>query len=263
MAGSALTQVALARESPEWFAAIPSTAEEWEERATLIRSSLLGESWLTALAPAFGFGTVASDRLEQAAASGFVVTAGQQPGLFGGPLYTWWKALSALAVADRLQVLTGLPVAPIFWAATDDSDFAESAVTTVATAEGAERIEMPVPAGGSIALARMRLGDVSAQLQQVARAAGSASDSAVLDSVRNAYREEATIGGAYVSILRAHLEPMGISVLDAAHESVRIAAHPLLIRALEKSKAIDSALTDRSRSLEDAGFPAQVNIVGG
>ncbi len=261
--GSPLAQVALERRSPEWFAAAPSTAKGWEDRARLMRSSLLHEDWLAALAPAFGSGTVASDRLERAATSGFVVTAGQQPGLFGGPLYTWWKALTALAVADRLQELTGMPVAPVFWAATDDSDFAESATTVVATAVGAERIEMPEPPGVGVALARVRLGDVSAQLLQLARAGGSAPDSALVETVRDAYRADATIGGAYVSLLREILEPLGISVLDAADRSVRTAAHPLLKQALDKAEAIDFALGERSRSLKDAGFSTQVNVVDG
>ncbi len=261
--GSALTQAALSRTHPEWFVDAPSGAKQWKERANLVRASLLDDNWLEALAPAFGAGTAASDRLERAAMSGFVVTAGQQPGLFGGPLYTWWKALSALALADELQELTGMPVAPVFWAATDDSDFAESASTVVATADSAERIEIPEPPGTGVALARVGLGDVSTQLLQLARAAGSASDSAILELVRKAYHPGATIGGAYVSLLRSNLEPMGISVLDAAHHSVRSAAHPILMKALEKSEPIDSALGERSRALKEAGFSAQVNVVDG
>ena len=64
------------------------------------------------------------DRL--AAGEVLVVTTGQQPGLFGGPIYTLSKALSALAFADALQSATGIPVAPVFWAATDDTDFKEA-----------------------------------------------------------------------------------------------------------------------------------------
>jgi uncharacterized protein YllA (UPF0747 family) len=55
-----------------------------------------------------------------------VVTTGQQPGLFGGPGYAWLKALSARALADRIEQATGIPAAPVFWAATDDADFDEA-----------------------------------------------------------------------------------------------------------------------------------------
>ncbi len=47
-------------------------------------------------------------RLERVAAGrGVVVTTGQQPGLFGGPIYTWSKALSALTLADEIEAATG------------------------------------------------------------------------------------------------------------------------------------------------------------
>src|SRR5688572_6392296 len=98
--------------------------------------------WLTALEGALAPSGIAGDRLAAAQRDGFVVTCGQQPGLFGGPLYTWWKALSALEFANALQDTTGRPVAPVFWAATDDSDFDEARSTVVVTPDGARRIDL-------------------------------------------------------------------------------------------------------------------------
>jgi uncharacterized protein YllA (UPF0747 family) len=210
-----------------------------------MRASLLHSDWLSTLRPALVSSGAAADRLERAASSGFVVTSGQQPGLFGGPLYTWWKALSALALADELEKLTGLPVAPVFWAATDDSDFAESASTVVATQDGAEVIEMTEPPGTGIALAKVTLGNLERELARLEAAAGSASSAAVLGAVRRAYSPSNTIGGAYVQLLREILHPLGISVLDAAHGSVRTAAHGLLSSSLAKAEKIEKALRNR------------------
>src|SRR5438874_3743946 len=64
------------------------------------------------------------DRL--AAGEVLAVTTGQQPGLFTGPLYTVYKALSAIALAHRLERERGVPVVPVFWVAGDDHDFAEA-----------------------------------------------------------------------------------------------------------------------------------------
>ncbi len=60
-----------------------------------------------------------------------MVTGGQQPGLFGGPLYVLHKALTVLEFANALSAITGRAVAPIFWAATDDADFAEASHVSV------------------------------------------------------------------------------------------------------------------------------------
>src|SRR5690349_12037206 len=60
------------------------------------------------------------DRL--AAGDALVVTTGQQPGLFTGPLYSIYKALSAIALAARLESDWRVPVVPVFWVAGDDHD---------------------------------------------------------------------------------------------------------------------------------------------
>ena len=54
-----------------------------------------------------------------------VVMAGQQPGLFGGPLYNIYKALHCVRLARELEAHWGTPVVPAFWNHADDHDIAE------------------------------------------------------------------------------------------------------------------------------------------
>lgn len=246
-----------------WYERLPTNAESWRERVEAVRSAA-GRDWLTKLAPAFEPTGKAKARLEASAEGrGVVVTTGQQPGLFGGPIYTLSKALSALAFADSLQRVTGVPVAPVFWAATDDTDFKEASGTVVATVGGAQLLRIDHPETLGRTMASMPLGDVSAQLEVLTRAAGSTVDTAPIEMLERFYTPEQTVGSAYVSFLRTLLEPLGIAVIDASHSATRAAARPVLGEALKKAGDIAGAIAERNREIEQAGFAMQVQDVPG
>ena len=168
-----------------------------------------------------------------------------------------------MALAARLESLTGVPVVPVFWAATDDSDFAEASYTVVPSADGAERIEMRIDAESGTPLSSVMTGDLDEQISRLERSAGSAASSETLRVVRDSYNSSATVGGAYVELLRRILEPLGVPVLDASHRTVRAAAHPLLVRALQDAHGIEEALLSRARDLKAGGHSAQVKLVKG
>lgn len=246
-----------------WTAARPSNAEAWKHAALAVRKRHSGSDWLTAIAPAFNATGEAAARLSRAANSGVVVTTGQQPGLFGGPTYTWSKAIAALALADELEEKTGVPVAPVFWAATDDADWLESAVTHVVGELGLDTLTLTGPATTAIALSEVPLGDVTSAIAQLRAASGSAANLDVLQLVESAYVAHATIGAAYVHLLRGILEPLGIAVLDASHVALRTAADPLLRRALSSAASVADALRIRGTAIRAAGFEPQVDDVDG
>ncbi len=262
LGGSALSlALQQGRVGGSWLAARPASADGWRARAMQIRDGHRGSDWLTAIAPAIAATGRAADRLGRAAVNGVVVTTGQQPGLFGGPGYTWSKALGALAMADALEAVVGMPVAPIFWAASDDADWMEAAVTSVATAHGLETLTLAGPATDGVAMADVPLGDMRDNLARLRAACGSVAHPEILAQVESAYVPHATIGAAYVHLLRALLEPLGIAVLDAAHSAFRTAADPFLRRALTRAAAVSSALAQRTREIHEAGFAPQVDPI--
>jgi bacillithiol biosynthesis cysteine-adding enzyme BshC len=262
LGGSALS-LALqhGRAGAAWLAPRPRSAEGWRARAEQVRAGHRDTDWVTALAPAIAATGRAADRLGRAAMNGVVVTTGQQPGLFGGPGYTWSKAIGALAMADALEAVIGMPVAPVFWAASDDADWMEAAVTSIATARGLETMSLAGPATDGVAMADVPLGDVGENLARLRAACGSIAHPDVLAQVESAYVPHATIGAAYVHLLRALLEPLGIAVLDASHSAFRSAADPFLRRALTRAAGASSALAQRTREILDAGFSPQVDPI--
>lgn len=263
--GPPLTRAALAGMTPPaWCEHTPSGAAEWTSRARAAMADASVRDWATALQPAFEASGAAAERLARSAGGrGVVVTTGQQPGLFGGPVYTWSKALSALALADALEHATGIPTAPVFWAATYDADFAEASASYVILNGDLVRLQLPLPERTDLAMRDTPLGDAAPLIRSLELASGSAVARAALDAVRAAYVPGQTIGLAYVQLLRAILEPLGIAVLDAGHPAVRRASDAFLRRALDRAPEIDAALIARERELLDKGFEPPVAHVRG
>lgn len=245
----------------EWLEPRPHDVDAWRVHAVRVRESLQKVDWLTSLSPAIVPTGRAAARLGRAASGGVVVTTGQQPGLFGGPAYTWSKALGALAMADELEAVIGMPVAPIFWAASDDADWLEAAITHVATSRGLITLSMPGPATDGVAMADVPLGDLAEAFARLRTACGSMTHGAIFEQVEAAYVPQATTGAAYLQLLRALLEPLGIAVLDAAHAAVREAADPFLRRALAHAQPVADALAERTDAIRAAGFEPQVEPI--
>jgi bacillithiol synthase len=279
LGGGPLTRAALAGTTPSgWYPPRPRSPREWRERVTAVLAQARDGRWLEELWPAIEPTGPARERLERAAKHGVVVTSGQQPGLFGGPIYTWSKAIAVLALADALERICGIPVAPLFWAATDDADFAEASTTWIAVPGGVESITAePIAAAGTV-LAAAPLGDLSVPVGRLIGAAGSASFGIAIDALRKAYagmpgagsahdgrppHSDVTAGSAFVALLRQLLSPLGVSVMDASHDAVRRRAFPTLVNALRQAGPIERALDERTRAITAAGCAAQVSNVPG
>jgi bacillithiol biosynthesis cysteine-adding enzyme BshC len=264
LGGSALSQLLQRGDAPaHWTARAPRAASEWTDRALQCARARPREECWAALEPAFAATGRAAERLSRVRREGgVVVSTGQQPGLFGGPVYTWSKAMGALAMADAIERETGIATAAVFWAATDDADFAEASYTVVARAGGAEvlrSVNQP-PAGTPMSLARLgELSDLRARLRE---SGGSAADPRPLRAVDDAYGDPArSVGDAYLALLRDLLAPLGVPVLDASHSSVRAASDATLRAALRQAAPIERALADRSSEIRASGLEPQVEDV--
>ena len=182
------------------------------------------------------------DRLAQGEV--LVVTTGQQPGLFTGPLYTIYKALSAIALARRLEragsgggMGGGAPVVPVFWVAGDDHDFAEGNHTWFVDSAGdlTEIVLRERPTDAPLRpLAREPCGpEIHAALERLrAGTPDSEFKADVLRWLGEAYDPEASLADAFAAALNALLAPRGLAVLRAYDRGVKQAAAPWLLQQL-------------------------------
>ncbi|HEX4574240.1 MAG TPA: bacillithiol biosynthesis BshC [Gemmatimonadales bacterium] len=180
------------------------------------------------------------ERLAQGAV--LAVTTGQQPGLFTGPLLTLYKALSAVALARRLERDAVAPVVPVFWVAGDDHDFAEANHTAfLDTAGDLATIvlrERP-PDAPLVPLARELCGpEIGGALDRLrANTPDTEFKAIVLEWLEGAYRPEATLADAFAAALDRLLGARGLVVLRAYDRTAKRAAAPWILKGLDVTLA--------------------------
>jgi bacillithiol biosynthesis cysteine-adding enzyme BshC len=247
---------ALGGAAAQWYPSPPRGIAAWQARCKSTADS--SGDWLTPLRPAFGSGARLLERV--AGGTGVVVTTGQQPGLFGGPWYTWHKAMSALELAARIERDTGVKAVPVFWAATDDADFSEAAVTSISTPTGAERLTLTQRPPDGVPMSHATLGaEVGTLLDALRASAGSVADDRPMRAAES-FRLGASVGGAHVEMLRALLEPLGMAVIDAAHSAVGAASRAHLEAAGDCAAVIQNALVAQRDAVLAAGADVPVDI---
>ncbi|MGH7529281.1 MAG: bacillithiol biosynthesis protein BshC, partial [Gemmatimonadales bacterium] len=166
------------------------------------------------------------------------VTTGQQPGLFTGPLYTIHKALSAIALARRLEQERGGRVVPVFWVAGDDHDFAEANHAWVLNAAGEPvRIvirERPHQAP-QLPMFREPCGpEVRAALDALAESLPDTEyKTSVLQWLDAAYRPDANLADAAAEALHCLLESRGLAVFRSHDRAAKRVMAPWLLQALD------------------------------
>ncbi|HEV2419560.1 MAG TPA: bacillithiol biosynthesis cysteine-adding enzyme BshC [Terriglobia bacterium] len=193
----------------------------------------------------------------------FAVVTGQQVGLFSGPAFTLYKALSAIRLARSLTG-QGLECVPVFWLATEDHDLEEIATTAV-LAESGEMVSVTVHGdraapGSPVGYARLT-GDVEAGLDQIEQALPEGeARTQVMRDLRECYAAGATWGEAFGRFITRLFGRFGVILIDPLHEPLRPIAQPVFLEALREPGHLRSLLERRAAELTAAGYHAQVHV---
>ncbi|HUP89112.1 MAG TPA: bacillithiol biosynthesis cysteine-adding enzyme BshC [Longimicrobiales bacterium] len=198
-----------------------------------------------------------------AAGDGFFVSTGQQAGLFGGPLYTIYKTLSTIRLAAALEEKLGVTVAPLFWVAADDHDFAEVNHTYVIGGDNIlHRIEIdgasektfsmnlhPLDASVGTAIGRLRSilpnDEISGE---------------VLRWIEDAYVPGFSVAAAFKQLIESMFARFDLLVTSSADPVVKSLAAPVILRELEQSEQTEVAVGDQTDRLVAAGYHGQVTV---
>jgi bacillithiol biosynthesis cysteine-adding enzyme BshC len=212
----------------------------------------------------FGAAEATLENIDLLRKSGTVaVLTGQQAGLFTGPLYTVYKAMSAIRMTECLRN-RGIDAVPVFWAATEDHDFEEISTAYMLGRNGDEvEFRLATPEGvtgtsvGSIVIPdpfERELHDGIDELQQ-----GDFLPE-LRDALGDIWKPGHTIGEAFCADIQRLFKDRGLIVVDPLDLRVKKLAAPIYSRAVERSETLVNALVDRTKELETSGYHAQVLV---
>ena len=190
------------------------------------------------------------------------VVTGQQTGLFTGPLYTIYKALSAVKLAACLTA-RGTEAVPVFWMATEDHDWEEVQRAEVIACDGRlaaasvpdELHDEGQQVGG--VLLDESIEEAAKRLFELLPSSEFLSD--IEGLVRECYQPGRSFGEAFARMLAALTARYGLVLLDPTDERLKRLAAPLYSEAARLGAKIATATDARSRELEEAGYHAQVH----
>ncbi len=187
------------------------------------------------------------------------VVTGQQTGLLLGPTYTLSKAVTAVALARRLDS-EERPVVPLFWLATQDHDAHEMDNTYVLDgSETLRRLSVTLPEGVAVGRARLTptmLGAVEAGL--------AAADPAprFLPEVRELLRDAAAVATSYsdwfAAILTRLLGEQGLVLVDPLRPDVATLFRGVIEAELSDAGRTPEAVNAAGRRLKAIGYEAQL-----
>jgi bacillithiol biosynthesis cysteine-adding enzyme BshC len=186
-----------------------------------------------------------------------VVVTGQQVGLFGGPLFTPFKAATALARAQEASA-GGRPHTAIFWLATEDHDFAEINHVVFPARRELRKLSYLAAPEAARPVGSLVLDDSITPLVDEAR--GLMGDSEAMEALDTAYQPGRTLAQAFAEFYSRVFAAQGLLVLDASGRAFHRMGSPVLHAAIERADELHRALVERNKELEAAGFHAQVAV---
>ncbi len=252
----------------DFFTASPFSLSSYQELAEILEGLETPRRKLADILArqnrSFGSQSTVFENIERLKQKGtFAVVTGQQVGLFSGPAFTLYKALTAVRVAQWLSE-NGLPSVPVFWLATEDHDLEEVAQTAVLNEDYelvrfADQGERPSPRSpvGSVQLTSA----ITETLDRLERTlpAGGSRDSMMSD-LRDFYSPGATWTESFARLMARLFGRWGVILVDSLDREL----HQLSVRAyataLDRTAAARQLLLERSQRLESKRYHAQVHL---
>jgi bacillithiol biosynthesis cysteine-adding enzyme BshC len=194
------------------------------------------------------------------------VVTGQQVGLFTGPLYTLYKTLTTIKLAEKLSAqFPDYHFVPMFWLESEDHDFDEATHLHVVTASnevlGLQYGKNPdgtspnVGSVGDVVLDETAINEIITSLNQ--QLLKTEFTPKVMELFTSAYQKGMTFTRAFVHLMNVLLENSGLIFVNPHDTALKQLLKPIFKQELQKGSQTCQSVIHQSESLEQQ-YHAQV-----
>jgi len=206
------------------------------------------------------FGNIKKLRREDA----FVVIGGQQNGLFLGPLYALYKALTVIKLSKKLSNQTSKKIVPVFWIASDDHDFAE--INHIHLPDS-DAVIQKIVYNYSKLEDKLPVSDIpiSSEIENIFNSIKNLLpetefSTQLFEIISNSYLKNESFPNAFGKLMQVLLKKFGIILVDPSDKRLKKIAVPLFRREIEDRSPISSAVIEQSNIIKKQGFSTQLNL---
>lgn len=197
----------------------------------------------------------------------FAVVTGQQAGVLGGPLYSFYKTMTVLKLTAKLRrEYPQYNFVPVFWVEVNDSDFAEMGfikyadktgnLKTLRLPEDDEEVQM--------SFGRRPVASALAEWQAQIREDFYDNDfkeDAIARFFAGYLSGDASYANGFAQMLMSFFGEHGLILLNPGDARIIDLARPLFQQVLDRSDELGQQMTARNEAISTAGYSPQVQFL--
>ena len=192
------------------------------------------------------------------------VVSGQQVGLLLNPLYTLYKALTAIKLAEELKERFKWRVVPIFWMEAEDHDLSEvNSLNFIDSQNRPIRLSLEGPfREGRTPVGELHLGEhIEMLLERLNTLVPDNEFKPELwKKIVSSYQSEETFSSSFARLMSHLFRGYGLVIVDPSDERLKALARPLFARVINNLAEFTNILANRNKELLQAGYPLQIDL---
>lgn len=212
---------------------------------------------------ALGSGQAAMDNIDKLAdGNAFTVITGQQVGILTGPLYTIYKAMTVIKLAQHLSEKYEAEFIPVFWMESNDHDMEEANHVNILDSDSEliklEYLPKSCTPGCSMkdVIVDDEFGDLVSDLE--ARLPNTEFKSDVFEIIRESYQLSQDIGRGFGRMMAQLLGKYGLVLFSPSDPDMKKLMSPILEREMNSPLKSMEIVNSAAERLKAMGYEPQI-----